>query len=243
MQWIGEASNASRVTEREFRLECEGRTVPGVLWSGEAPAGRPLVLLGHGGTMDKRADYLVGVARRLVRHYDISAVSIDGPMHGDRLEAPIKSRREAQRNFEAGWASPTATDEIVADWRATLDAVEGHLGSERVGYFGLSMGTMMGVPVCAAEPRIEAAVLGLMGTWGPNGDRIRSDAKQVSIPLRFLMQWDDEVVPRKTALELFDELGSQDKHLRAHPGIHVAVPPDEMRGVADYLGAHLAARA
>ena len=54
-----------------------------------------------------------------------------------------------------------------------------------------------------------------------------------------LMQWDDEVVPRETALALFGDLGSKDKALHAHPGPHVAVPPAEMRGVADYLAARL----
>ena len=38
MQWIGEARSQSQVTEREFRVECEGRAIPGVLWTGEEPA-------------------------------------------------------------------------------------------------------------------------------------------------------------------------------------------------------------
>ena len=241
MQWIGESKTARGVTEREFRLDCEGRTVPGLLFSPEAPAGRPLALLGHGGSLDKRADYLVSVARRLVRHYGVSAVAIDGPAHGDRLQQPIEDPRQFRKNFEAAWATGTASDEIVADWRATLDAVSAEISPDRVGYFGLSMGTMMGVPLLAAEPRIEAAVLGLMGLWGPNGARLREDAPRVTIPVRFLVQWDDEIVPRQTALDLFGDLGSKDKHLRAHPGSHVAVPPDEMRSVADYLGNRLGA--
>ena len=83
------------------------------------------------------------------------------------------------------------------------------------------------------------AVLGLMGFWGPNGTRLRRDAPALEIPLRFLMQWDDEIVPRERALALFDGLASKRKQLRAYPGPHVAVPPAEMRDVAPYLAAHL----
>ena len=128
----------------------------------------------------------------------------------------------------------------MADWKAALDAAQQELGEGPVGYFGLSMGTMMGLPLIAAEPRIRAAVLGLMGTWGPNARRLRADALQITIPLRFLAQWDDEIVPRDRALELFDALGSKEKSLRAHPGKHVAVPPEEMRGVASFLAERLA---
>ena len=239
MEWIGETVSRRGVTEREFRTECDGRPVPGVLWTGDEPAGRPVALLGHGGTMDKRADYLVGVARRLVRHHGVSAFAIDGPGHGDRRTETPTDPEGLRKAFDAAWQGPGTTDAIVADWRATLDAVSQEISPGRVGYFGLSMGTMMGVPLCAAEPRIEAAALGLMGYWGQNRDRLRADAPRIGIPVRFLVQWDDEIVPREKALELFDGLGSKDKHLRAHPGPHVAVPPDEMRGVADYLAAQL----
>ena len=108
-----------------------------------------------------------------------------------------------------------------------------------MGYFGLSMGTMMGVPLMAAEPRIQAGVLGLMGVWGPNQDTLIEEAPRIRCPIRFLAQWDDEVVPRETVLDLFGRLGSEEKSLRAHPGRHVEVPADEMRAVADFFAAHL----
>ncbi len=78
-----------------------------------------------------------------------------------------------------------------------------------------------------------------MGIWGVTARRLEQDAPRLACPVRFLMQWDDEIVPRQTALELFDKLGSKEKALRAHPGRHVQVPADEMRGVAEFLGAHL----
>jgi hypothetical protein len=82
-----------------------------------------------------------------------------------------------------------------------------------VGYWGVSMGTTIGVPLAAAEPRIAAAVLGLMG-----GDALAEPAALVTVPVQFLVQWDDELVARETALALFDALGSAEKTLHANPG-------------------------
>ena len=103
----------------------------------------------------------------------------------------------------------------------------------------MSQGTMMGVPLIAAEPRIEVALLGLMGFGGFNEARLRADAPKVRCPVRFLVQWNDELVPRESAFELFDALGAEPKELRAHPGLHSAVPPREFRDSVIFLASHL----
>ena len=241
MEWIGNAATGQGVTEQRFDVICEGRRVPGILWTPEqAREAGAIALLGHGGGLDKRADYILGTARRLVRRHGISAIAIDGPGHGDRRSVagdPVPGDSEAE--FEEAWSPADATDKMVEDWKAALDAIQAEKGEGPVGYFGLSMGTMMGVPLIAAEPRVRAAVLGLMGVWGPNRERLASDAPNVQCPVRFLAQWDDEVVPRETALELFDRLGTKEKSLRAHPGKHVQVPAEEMRAIPDFLADHL----
>ncbi|HEY6472043.1 MAG TPA: hypothetical protein VIY26_04060, partial [Acidimicrobiales bacterium] len=58
------------VVERRVGLEVEGgEIVPGIVWLPEAATGpRPTVILGHGGTVHKRAPEVLGLARRLVRH-------------------------------------------------------------------------------------------------------------------------------------------------------------------------------
>lgn len=241
MKWIGEPTIGRGVREQRFDVDCQGRRVPALLWTPEAGGeGTPVALLGHGGSLHKRADYILATARRLVRHHGVSAVAIDGPAHGDRRPDGGGDPEQVRREFDKAWQRGEVTDETVADWKAALDAVQGLLGEGPVGYFGLSMGTMMGLPLVVAEPRVRAAVLGLMGVWGPNGPRLAEDAPRLACPVRFLVQWDDEIVPRGTALELFDRIGSREKALRAHPGRHVEVPPDEMRAVADFLGARLA---
>lgn len=42
--------------------------------------------------------------------------------------------------------------------------------------------------------------------------------------MQFLVQWDDERVPRAHSLALFDVLGSAEKTLHANPGKHGEVP-------------------
>jgi len=241
MEWIGDVVTGQGVTEQRFDVICEGRRVPGILWMPEqAREVGALALLGHGGGLDKRADYILGTARRLVRRHGISAIAIDGPGHGDRRStAGDRAPENSEAEFQKAWSPADATDKMVEDWKAALDAIQSEKGEGPVGYFGLSMGTMMGVPLIASEPRVQAAVLGLMGVWGPNRERLASDSPNVQCPVRFLAQWDDEVVPRETALELFDRLGTKHKSLHAHPGKHVQVPADEMRAIPDFLAAHL----
>ena len=238
MEWIGEPKSERGVEELRFDVHCEGRRIPSLLWRPDGTPPRALALLGHGGSLHKRADYVLAIARRLARQHQIASLAIDGPGHGERRDAG-SDRKAANAEFEKSWQRPEASDEVVAEWKTALDAVETEFGAVPVGYFGLSMGTMMGLPLVAAEPRVRAAVLGLMGSVGPNRERLVRDAPTLQIPVRFLVQWDDEVVPRDSALDLFDRIGSTDKALRAHPGIHVAVPPEEMRAVSAFLAERL----
>lgn len=41
----------------------------------------------------------------------------------------------------------------------------------------------------------------------------REEARQVTIPLLFLLQWDGEGNPRQRALDLFDAFGTKEKTL------------------------------
>lgn len=233
MSWTAEQS-VDGVVERSFILHRDRSIIPGVAWR---PANGPVtrrVLLGHGGTTDKRADYLVAVAH-LAAERGFEAVAIDGLGHGDRADPALPPTFE---NFTDIWEAGGGTESIVADWRLTLDFVEGENGAHPTAWWGLSMGTMVGLPVCAADDRISVAVLGLMGSWGPNGDDLARLAPTLRTPCRFLVQWDDEVVPRQRCLDLFDLLGSPHKTLHANPGFHSAVPVSEVVSSIGYLHRH-----
>jgi fermentation-respiration switch protein FrsA (DUF1100 family) len=109
------------------------------------------------------------------------------------------------------------------------------------------MGTTFGVPFVAQEARVQAAAIGLMGrsgavgTSGAVGDRLARDAAALSCPVLFLVQWDDELIPRPAALELFDRIGSKSKTLHANPGRHVEVPNAELLASEAFLAQTLAA--
>jgi fermentation-respiration switch protein FrsA (DUF1100 family) len=244
LRWIAERG-ALGVRERGFELEHHGRTVPGILWTPDEQVGAPwpLVLIGHGGSGSKREDYVVAIAHRLVRRHRLAAAAIDGPVHGDRRTDPSSAPFLVMAEFAQQWSAngDAMTDAMVTDWRATLDALVTlrDVADGPIGWWGLSMGTILGLPVVAAEPRIAVAVLGLMGLTGPTRARIERDAPAVHCPVLFLAQWHDELFPIADALALFEALGSTDKRLHAHPGGHGALPGEEFTGSADFLAGRL----
>ena len=243
MRWEGEATTADGVTERAFTVDVDGRTVPGILWLPAHPTPPlPVVLLGHGATRHKRIDYVLALGQRLAGHHGFAAAAIDNPGHGDRRAPGHDDEVKLFMAFLAEWSREGSTDDMVAEWRATLDALRGldEVGEGPVGYWGLSMGTIYGVPLVAADPRVQVAVFGLMGLLGPTSERLAADAASIGCPVLFIQQWDDSLVARESSFELFDALGSADKWLHAHPGDHADVPIEEFLFSARFLERHLA---
>lgn len=233
MDWQGEPLVARDVVERAFVLD----GVPGILWTPAGAAGtRPLVLIGHGASLHKRTDYVLSLARRFVRHHGFAAVAIDGPDHGDR--GPITDLLA----FAQAWQRPGITDDMVADWQAVAAAVRAlpEVGAGPMGYWGLSMGAIFGIPYVASEPGIEAAVVGLVGATGPTEERLLKDAALVACPVLFLQQWDDELFARDTTLRLFDAIGTPDKRLHVHPGGHVGLPREAYEASEAFIATRLA---
>ncbi|HET6951697.1 MAG TPA: hypothetical protein VFI47_15045, partial [Acidimicrobiales bacterium] len=121
------------VTERRFALDRPGDAVPGVLWTPEAAdgtddgdRGRPLVVIGHGGSQHKRAPNVLALARCLVRHHGFAALAIDAPFHGERMppserELPFDEQRRALRRRLFGGDQEGIAARAVADTTAALD--------------------------------------------------------------------------------------------------------------------------
>ena len=64
----------------------------------------------------------------------------------------------------------------------------------------------IGIRLAVVEPRIAAAVL-FAGSFVPRA--MFEEARQVTIPLQVLLQWDDEGNDRQMALDLFDAFGTR----------------------------------
>ncbi|WP_030294990.1 dienelactone hydrolase family protein [Streptomyces katrae] len=235
-------TSSDDVTEQFFTLD----EIPGVLWTPQDSRGpRPLILLGHGGGQHKAAPGIVSRARRYAAE-GFAVVAIDAPHHGDRPKGEEFERvlAEMRTGMTAG-GNPGAlvagmhghlAARAVADWQAVLTAVQrlDEVGSGPVGYCGMSMGCGLGIPLITAEPRITAAVLGLLGVYG-----LAEEAARVTVPVQFLVQWDDQMVPRDQSLALFDALASAEKTLHANPGKHGDVPSFELDSSLKFFARHL----
>ncbi len=127
------------------------------------------------------------------------------------------------------------------DWSATLDALQtlDFIGADNpVGYWGLSLGAFHGIPFVASEPRITAAVFGLAGLGDGTPD-FAAAARSIRIPIEFVVQWDDELMPREHGLALFDAFGSTEKTMHVNPGGHGGMPPFEAASWTRFFLRHL----
>lgn len=134
-------------------------------------------------------------------------------------------------------------DDMVGDWLAALAATRERTTIGDLAYFGLSMGSIFGIPTLAELTEVKVAVLGLLGTTRagrPFADRVLRDAAAIHCPVLYLMQLEDELFPREGYLELFDALASDDKRVHANPGLHPEVPGEEIDFSFEFLSRHLA---
>ena len=240
MRFTSEQRLDNGVLEREFTLG----EVPGVLWTPESAPAR-LILSGHNGGLHKRLPRLVARARHFAAEYGFAVAAIDAPGHGDRPRSAVdeQARADLRRAMQAGEPVDEIVDAFilplveraVPEWRTTLDALLSlpEIGGP-VGYSGGVIA--IGIRLAVVEPRISAAVF-FAGGFVPAA--LFEEARQVTIPLQFLLQWDDEGMERQPALDLFDAFGTRDKTLHANLGGHAGVPWFEVDDGARFFARHL----
>ncbi|QIY71638.1 alpha/beta hydrolase [Streptomyces sp. RLB1-33] len=243
MDFTSEQRLDDGVLEREFTLG----EIPGILWtpaSASAPA--PLLLLGHPPLgLRKMYPRLAARARHCAAE-GFATATIELPGSGDRPRWPAaeQARADLRRAMEAG--EPVSdqivdalilplVDKAVPEWQAALDALLSlpEIGGP-VGYSGGVIS--IGIRLAVVEPRISAAVL-FAGSFVPRA--MFDEARQVTIPLHVLLQWDDEGNNRQAALDLFDAFSSKEKSLHAHLGGHTGVPQFAGDAAAQFFTRHL----
>lgn len=245
LRWTQDVMSQDNVCERGFAIARQGQEVPGVFWSPAMPSGpRPLILMGHGGSAHKRSERMLMLAQMFVTNYGWCAAAIDGPVHGER--GPVTDASDPV--YRQMWQRQDVVQSMIDDWTATLDALSTlpMIDGTRIGYWGVSMGTMFGLPYVASDDRIRVAVLGKAGMSGASVTRSSIDvpfktfAPRLTIPVLFTMQWDDERFERAGQLDLFDRIGSKDKRLQAFPGLHMDNGPEAFDVQAAFLQRYLA---
>jgi pimeloyl-ACP methyl ester carboxylesterase len=236
-------SPSDDVTERDFTVG----DVPGVLWSAASGACRaPLILMGHGGGNHKKHPAMSGRAHRLVTGCGFHVAVLDAPGHGDRPRTAHDEAEIAELFRARAAGEPEGpivvrynahlVELAVPEYQAALDALQElpEIGADGpVGYWGVNMGTAIGVPLAAVEPRIAVAVFGQH--WP---DLLAEKARQVTIPIEFDLQWDDEHIPREAGLALFDAFASKQKTLHANAGKHKDLPRFEADSAVRFFARH-----
>ena len=242
MRFTSEQRLDDGVRERAFALG----EIPGILWTpASASAPVPLILLGHPGGLRTMYPRLAARARHSAAEHGFASATIELPGSGDRPRsaAAEEARADLRRAMEAGESVDEIVDRLVLplaekavpEWQATLDALLPL--PELGGPAGYSGGVIsLGVRLALAEPRITAAVL-FAGSFVPA--IVVLQARQVTIPLLVLLQWDDEGNDRQAALDLFDALGSTQKTLHANLGGHTGVPQFEADDGSRFFARHL----
>jgi hypothetical protein len=225
--------------EREFTLG----DIPGILWT-PASSPAPLILLGHPGGLRDMYPRLASRARRCTAT-GFAAATIELPGSGERPRSADveQARADLRRALAAGEPVDEIVDRLVIplvekavpEWQSTLDAL---LSLPEVsGPVGYSGGVIaIGIRLAVVEPRIAAAGL-FAGSFVPRS--MFDEARQVTIPLHVLLQWDDEGNDRQLALDLFDAFGSQEKTLHANMGGHTGVPQFAGDDAARFFTRHL----
>ncbi|GAA2129777.1 alpha/beta hydrolase [Streptomyces synnematoformans] len=239
MHVTSERRHDDGVREREFTLG----EIPGTLWTpGPAPA--PLVLMAHNNGLPKADPRLAARARyTAARGYAVATIDADGCGDRPRTAADEQARADLRRAVQAGEPADELLESVVGplvekaapEWRTTLDALLELPGID--GPVGYSGGwAALGIRLAVTEPRLAAAGFHA-GGYVPRAQR--EEARQVTVPLLFLLQWDDEANPRQRALDLFGAFGSKEKTLHANPGGHTGTPWFELEDGCRFLDRHL----
>ncbi|MFG2259825.1 alpha/beta hydrolase [Streptomyces mirabilis] len=243
MQFTSEQRLDDGVLEREFTLG----EIPGILWtpaSTSAPA--PLILLGHPPLGLRKMYPRLAARARYSAAEGFATATIELPGSGDRPRWPAveQARADLRRAMQTG--EPVSdeivdavilplVDKAVPEWQSALDALLSlpEIGGP-VGYSGGVIS--IGIRLAVVEPRIVAAGF-FAGSFVPRA--VFEEARQVTIPLHVLLQWDDEGNDRQAALDLFDAFGSNEKSLHANMGGHTGVPQFAGDAAAQFFTRHL----
>lgn len=227
---------------RRTRLWIDGldERVPVVVTSpvhGRPGRPRPVLLIGHGATTTKDDLYIQGPAARWAAQ-GLVCVAADAPLHGERSDAPFDLAANLGADPEV--AAAFARRHVVDQRRALdlIDTLEG-VDPARIGYLGFSMGTVLGVPLVAADSRIRCAVFTIGGSFGSGPLSPAAFAPLTEgRPVLQLNTESDELFGPDAVRALQEALGKP-KQLGMFPGTHTDFGGAVFKAMWDFLSDQL----
>ncbi|MEW5944732.1 MAG: alpha/beta hydrolase [bacterium] len=251
-------------------VNLEGERVPGVMTlpagGGHAPP-FPVVVMMHGYMQDK-ANFIFAGLYEPFSERGIATVAIDLPSHGGREGNLVEDFNDLDR-------AEATFRRAVFDVFRTFDFVETReeLDATRIGYFGISMGAIVGAIACGADERVKTAVFTLGGGGLDclfKGIKLGGTAKIKEIaaanpglleeklgyfdPLEFVSRLaprpvlfynveDDQVVPRECAEKFHAAAGEPKKVVWQKSGGHLFFPNQIKPHAMEWYEKHLIAPA
>ena len=219
-----------------------------LMQSHDAEGPRPLVLVGHPGTLDKSNDYVLWPAQEWVSRGAVCAM-IDQAGHGERARKPV-----SMEDFMK-WPMRRLDQSLqtAVDWMRTLDYLSerAEVDAERVGFVGFSMGGMRGAAFVGLDERVKAASFCISGasTLSGRGGAAGALADALSDPGVYAPMMagravqvvagerDDVVTPEAT--QRFYDLLSEPRELVWLPCGHWDFMPRGIQPVGPFLERHL----
>jgi cephalosporin-C deacetylase-like acetyl esterase len=207
----------------------------------KSSAPHPVVILMHGAGDRKTVDYIeVGNDYLLKSGYAVLRLDISN--HGDRLVD------DYDFSFTDGYRYWTRDIVIqtVFDLRRAVDFIETRkeLDSDRIGYYGISLGGIIGTIFCGVEPRVKVPVIALGGggmhlMFGM--DALSDDTKDylsmiepnnfvekiAPRPLLMINAENDDIVPPMMSKLMFST-ANEPKEIIWYPAKHHDIPIDKV---------------
>jgi cephalosporin-C deacetylase-like acetyl esterase len=217
------------------------KTVTGLLTIPDAATGPlPVVILMHGKGDRKTVDYIEAGHEYFWRGgYAVLRLDIDN--HGDRLKDDYDFDLTGDFRY---WTRGIVT-QTVFDLRRAIDFIETReeFDSKRIGYYGISLGGIIGTIFSAVDARVKVPVIVLAGgslnlMFGM--DALSSDTKNfLSIidpinyverisprPLLMINAENDDIIPPVTSKLLYKKAGKP-KEIIWYPARHHTLPVEK----------------
>ena len=229
--------NVAGLRRVRFQIKVDKEIVPGLLQIPDKKGPFPLVFVQHPGLASKDEMYISGTAKKWAEQYGWACAALDAPGHGERaLENALDVLRDTEK---ASLMSKQFAKEITA----TIDTLANSfpINMNAIGYWGFSLGALLGVQACALDKRFRASVLAAAGT-GPLTGQLTDDVLKglQETAILMLAKTEDEVIPRDSTESLFADIKCRRKELRWLPGGHFMIGGDVITEGETWLNEELA---